>query len=81
MTTLSVGQTISWQTRPEVHQDHGGYLTTKPMIGCVRSVHEGFVMVGTNLMLPPDILDRKGLSFEQRFAVEISNPSIKLLQE
>jgi len=79
---LTIGQRISWHTRPEVHVDHGGYLTTKPHIGVVRSVCDGFVMVGTGKVLGPHIFDPKPqVNREERLAVELTNPSIKLLDD
>lgn len=74
---LMVGQRISWHTRPEVHADHGGYLTTNPHTGIVRSVHDEFAMVGTGKILHCWV---EPYNPEERLAVEFSNPSIKLLE-
>lgn len=74
---FAVGQHVSWHIRPEVHADHGGYLNTLPLAGTVRSVHDGFIMVGTGKMLLPHVLDPPGtLPREQTFAVSISNQSL-----
>lgn len=74
---LIVGQRISWHTRPEVHIDHGGYLETEPHTGTVRSVHDGFAIVGTGKILHCWV---KPLNPEERLAVELTNPSIKTLE-
>jgi len=75
-----VGDHVTWHTRPEVHVDHGGYLTTEPMTGVVQSVHDGFIMVGTGKFSRGWTWGRRGTYLvEHVLAVEEDNPSLKCL--